>query len=931
MKRHYLLTCIACLVLAGCVTTSTDIRTLKQKRDVVGLVKIVESSGDRDQRIEAINALGFARDPRAIKGLTGVLDSESWVEREAAVKSLSYLKDYQSINPLIQALNDDNQFVRESAEKGLALVAKSLGKKSEPRVLNRLITAIREQRNGAREACINAFHIAIDELKKVSEPTFLTYLTELASDDDKYVRINVARALGQFDDPRIIKPLTSALTDSIYEVKEAAIQSLHSLKNPETAKLLFEMLKSDHPEVRSEISNVLAQFDDPVIVNKIIRSLDDVHHRVRAGAASAMEKIVHPRAMVPLVTLLEDKFSDVRIAASKALEKYHWRPRDDREAALHCVAAQQWNACAKFKSEAVKPLLVALQDVDSKVRHSASTVLTELKWQPSKDSEKGAFCVAKADWKECETLGKHAVPALIQELKEGSWQTKISAADTLAKIRDSNSINPLIQLMNDRNPDVRIAAVEALTHFEDAQIVDPLVIALDDNNRSVRSTARDALEATIPKLKNSSDPAVTNPILKAMKDNNRGVREVAARLLGEIKDPKSVSALVAALNDVDSEVRLAAKISLSKIKDNRAIGSLVAGLDAENPEVRSQVIDALSEFKDHRAIEPLLASINDGNSDVRIKTINALSKINDPRAVEPIIKALDDVYAPVKIAAVKGLVNFNDERAIDPLKTLLKDYDSSVREEARQALLAKNWQPKDKNELGYYCIAKKDWLKCEEVGEHAIEPLLLELKQPESPYQDEAARVLGEIKNPKTIQPLIAAISATQWYDDDYKTQKLLRTLDLALNKFGIQAVPALKQTLTQWYTARHTAKILESLGWEPRTDEEEIHYLVARRANSDLQALWAETKRILMKDITSKDADRISNALYAFIGLGREEIISELLTLLDNYGTVQIAEAYLNSGHNKLVNGAVSWTQDRGLEVQKYSDGNSPVQWGRL
>jgi flagellar biosynthesis/type III secretory pathway chaperone len=151
------------------------------------------------------------------------------------------------------------------------------------------------------------------------------------------------------------------------------------------------------------------------------------------------------------------------------------------------------------------------------------------------------------------------------------------------------------------------------------------------------------------------------------------------------------------------------------------------------------------------------------------------------------------------------------------------------------------------------------------------------------------------------------------------------------LTKFGIQAVPALKVTLTQWYIARHTANILETLGWEPRTPEEEIHYLVARRANNDLQALWSETKRILMKDITSKDNDKISNALYAFIGIGKEEVISDLLRLLENYGTLQIAEAYLNSGNKRLIKGAVSWSQDRGLEVQKYSEGNSPVQWGQL
>ena len=327
----------------------------------------------------------------------------------------------------------------------------------------------------------------------------------------------------------------------------------------------------------------------------------------------------------------------------------------------------------------------------------------------------------------------------------------------------------------------------------------------------------------------------------------------------------------------------------------------------------------------------MLESIKDDDAEVRIKTIHALAKLNDPRAIDPIIHSTKDVYAPVRIAAVQGLINFKDQRVMTALKEKLKDYDSDVRQEARNALLEKNWQPENKEEMAYYCIAKKDWLQCEEAGKQAIEPLLVELKQTESPYQDEAARVLGEIKDPETITPLINAIAATQWIDDDYKKNTLLRSVKRALSKFGIQAVPALKATLTQWYTARHTAEVLDSVGWQPRTTEEEIHYLVASRANSDLQALWSETKRILMKDITSKDTDKISNALYAFIGLGREEIISELLTLLENYGTIQIAEAYLNSGHKRLVSGAVTWSEDRGLEVRQYAEGNSPVQWGQL
>ncbi|MGD8559569.1 MAG: HEAT repeat domain-containing protein, partial [Gammaproteobacteria bacterium] len=541
------------------------------------------------------------------------------------------------------------------------------------------------------------------------------------------------------------------------------------------------------------------------------------------------------------------------------------------------------------------------------------------------------FCFARQDWDACAQLGKAAVPALVQELKSEQWRDRMHSADTLAKIHDPSAIGALINALSDNNADVRVAVVEALATYRKRAVVKPLIKALDDHNRVVRQTAARVLENSIEHYRDLNNGEISKAFVAALKDNNRGVREVAARLLGELKDPATTDALIAALNDVDTDVRIAAKKSLHKMRDNRAIGSLVAGLNADNPEVRSEVIGALSEYQDHRAIEPLLSSVHDSDAEVRIKAVNALSTLDDPRAVSALIEILKDYQPAVRKATAAALVKVDDPGIIKPLKNLLDDPDVAVRETARQTLLAKNWQPTSKKEQAQYCIARRDWLKCEALGQAAIEPLLLELKQDESPYQVEAARVLGEINDPSTIQPLIDVIAETQWYDDEFKKEKLLKTTTRALEKYGIQAIPALKSTLTQWYIAQYTSKVMSALGWRPRTEEEEIHYLVARRANNDLQALWPDAKRILLKDIESKDSDKISNALYAFIGIGKEEVIGDLLKLLDNHGTVQIAEAYLNSGNEKLVDGAETWTQERGMVVQQYSEGNSPVQWGRL
>jgi len=918
-------------LITACSTNSTDVRLLKRQRNIEGLVEIVTHSNDKELRLQAIDALGYSRDPRVVPALTKALESESWVEREAAVKSLSYLNDYLSIKPIVKALDDNNEFVRASADKGLQHIAETLAKKQDPRVLRQLITAIRDTASPARDSCVKAFHLAIAELSRMQEPTFMQLLFDTSGDSNKNVRQEGLRALGQFNDPQIVPHLIAALSDSSTDVRDVATLSLQKITDPAVAAELFQGLANEDAEVREKIATIIGQFKDSKIANKVVLSLSSQDPRIRAGAAKAIEYILHPSALPQLVKLLGDENPEVRQAASNALEKYHWRPRDGKEAAEYCIARQKWDECAKYKTAAVGPLITVLNGSNPEMRHNAALVLTKLNWQPKDGNEKGHFCVAKRDWKSCVSLGKFAVPALVQELNSEDWDSRVNAADALAKIGDPQAIVGLTKLQKDENVDVRIAGVQALQEFTDFNALQTLIQALDDNNRMVRKTAEDVLDASIVRYRSLKNPDVTHAFELALKDNNRGVRKVAARILGDLKDPASVSSLVQALNDVDYEVRQVANDSLLKINDNRAIGALVAGLKQDSPEVRTEVVDVLSQYKDKSTIEPLLNSLKDVNAEVRIASIKALAGIKDASVITPLTNSLQDSQASVRVAAAAALVNFDDKSTIAPLVASLKDKDVHVRIEARKTLLAKNWQPQTRQEQGYNCIAQKNWNGCEELGKDAIEPLLLELSQDDSPFQNEAARVLGEIKDPNTIKPIINAITSTQWFSDNYKRQSLLDTSVKALTKFGIQAIPTLKATLTQWYTAQYTAQVLRNLEWKPRSTDDEIHYLVALRSNERLQALWSDAKRVLLSDISTRETEKMSNALYAFIGLGKDEVVSNMLYVLDNWGTIQIAEAFLNSGNPKLVQGAVDWTKQQGLEVQKYSDGNSPVQWGQL
>ncbi|MGD8595309.1 MAG: HEAT repeat domain-containing protein, partial [Gammaproteobacteria bacterium] len=88
----FLLLCIVLISISACSgtgvvpTNDQDIKRYEARRDTEKLANIAKSGNKRD-RIQAMEALGKLRDPRAIPALTENLQSDSWVVRETAVKA----------------------------------------------------------------------------------------------------------------------------------------------------------------------------------------------------------------------------------------------------------------------------------------------------------------------------------------------------------------------------------------------------------------------------------------------------------------------------------------------------------------------------------------------------------------------------------------------------------------------------------------------------------------------------------------------------------------------------------------------------------------------------------------------------------------------------------------------------------------------------
>jgi len=394
-------------------------------------------------------------------------------------------------------------------------------------------------------------------------------------------------------------------------------------------------------------------------------------------------------------------------------------------------------------------------------------------------------------------------------------------------------------------------------------------------------------------------------VKRAINDlNNKDatIRMNAAAVLGTMKDPRAVEPLINALKDEDVSVRVNAAWALGTIKDARAVEPLIAAMNGSNPNASNALVSIII---DTRNIEPLIAAMKNKNANVRGGIAIVLGVIKDTHAVEPLIAALRDEDWGVRKHAADALASIKNTRAVKPLISVLRDNDSHVRDAAVWALL----EIKDAR---------------------AVRPLIATLNDSNSDVRLSAVHALLKFNNAKAVESVIAAIKNELKNEDAHVRYDAVNHVDNLMVMSDKRAINLLIEALTDWHINERAANGLSKRGWLPQSDKDRIHLHVAERNGNYLRENWHVTKNILLKDIESINYFTIENALYAFMGIGREEIIPILIEKLNTKGTKIMAEAYLNCGHDKLDKAARDWATRNGYSIIK-GHGASPIGWGRM
>lgn len=330
------------------------------------------------------------------------------------------------------------------------------------------------------------------------------------------------------------------------------------------------------------------------------------------------------------------------------------------------------------------------------------------------------------------------------------------------------------------NPVKRVKAAAALANLgEKAKDAVPYLIGMLDDTQfvlqqsgiNIKATNSPAVQATSA-LISIGNPAV-EPLITALKNENTDVRKYAAEALGYIKDARAVKPLMAARSDRKTVVRDNAYRALMRIieglKERQEEEPLIGMLKYEESSFQKAVIEALGSIPKTRVAENLVPLLGDKDSDIRKDTTEALKKIGKA-SVEPLIKGLksDDIkirtiatmilgdikdtisveplvetlkyksQAPsiesyiLRLEAAKALGKIRDARAVEPLVASLNDENFNVRNSSAEALTA--------------------------IGEKSVEPLIKVLNDDKLGSQILTAKILGDIKDPRAVEPLIQSL-----------------------------------------------------------------------------------------------------------------------------------------------------------------------------
>ena len=365
------------------------------------------------------------------------------------------------------------------------------------------------------------------------------WIAQLGDPAKRAAAVNELLRLG----PAAVDGLLEALVGKDPNLQTMAAQLLVKIGRTGIPRLT-QVLASAHPETRLQVADILGEIRHPSAIPALLEAAHGEFFTVRARAASALAKIGDAQAVPVLIALLADPEPEVRIAAALALGKFK-DPRsivrlsdlllEDREIEVRQAAAQ---ALAETRLPQAIPYFIE--------------AMADSFWWYEREN------AAKPMLDSLERFGSEAVEPLIEALNNLEGTVRRSAAIVLGHIGDARAIEPLGMAVYDMHDEVGHAAAESLTKFG-AAAINVLAEALKHPEAGIRLHA-------IWALTRIKDARVLPLLADMHLDPDRHVQKQVVQSLGELGDPRALTVLEPiAANRADRELSMLAREAMKAL------------------------------------------------------------------------------------------------------------------------------------------------------------------------------------------------------------------------------------------------------------------------------------------------------------------------------------------------------------------------------
>lgn len=389
--------------------------------------------GTRDERLGALDALGYIPDDRAKTAIRQALSDPDELVR---IRAAQVLKKNDALKLWSKVWAEQLHLEKQQKEtKEIALPVRA-GVPPVGEVTTEVSRLIDSLRSGDRKAQVSASF----KLMVLGRPAVEALLSSLKKEDPA-LRNTASEILGEMQETAV-DPLMNALSDETPLVRQVAARNLGRIGNSRALEPLLESLESEtDPGVKSTIAESLGYMGDNRAVGPLIHALRDRNLPVQAMAARSLGYIGGNLATGALIAALNDVDEHVREAVLSALRDPLGQVQDH--------------------------LVTALRNPDRNIAQGAADALEKVNWTPRDPIDTAYFLVAKERWGELDQLGPVALGPLQDLLASPQTEIRIEVIKTIGRIGSSDAIPLLIQALKDQNFMVRRRAEQAVIDLGD--------------------------------------------------------------------------------------------------------------------------------------------------------------------------------------------------------------------------------------------------------------------------------------------------------------------------------------------------------------------------------------------------------------------------------------------------------------------------------